>query len=172
MLRKSVALLVLLIACRLAHADLGACFVHAAERRHLNVNLLLAIGHVESRYRPWEVNSTSGAIGVMQILPSHLKWLSRYGITRDDLLDGCTNINVGAFLLADFIRMYGSTWRAVGAYGAGIAPANEHARVAYAALVKRAYEQLTNSGVARVALSLRSAAAAVRPPRPTMVVDQ
>lgn len=82
MLKKATVLLALLIACRFAHADLGACFEHAAQRRHLNVNLLLAIGRVESRYRPWEVNSTSGAIGVMQILPSHLKWLSPWAITN------------------------------------------------------------------------------------------
>ncbi|PZR46037.1 MULTISPECIES: lytic transglycosylase domain-containing protein [Burkholderiaceae] len=172
MLKKATVLLALLIACRFAHADLGACFEHAAQRRHLNVNLLLAIGRVESRYRPWEVNSTSGAIGVMQILPSHLKWLARYGITREDLLDGCTNINVGAFLLADFIRMYGSTWRAVGAYGAGIAPGKEQARIAYAALVQREYERLTNPATAQAVLPVRRAPVSARPPRPTMVVDQ
>lgn len=172
MTRLVVALVAMLMACAPAHADLGACFENAAQRRHLDVNLLLAIGHVESRYRPWEINTHTGAIGVMQIMPFHLKWLQRYGIDRSDLLDGCTNINVGAFLLADFIRMYGHTWRAVGAYGAGIAPDKESARIAYAQLVAQAYEHLTNPNARSQPGHAPRPGIPSRSARPTMVVDE
>lgn len=111
--RLATIFLALLLSCSAAHAvDLNACFENAARRRNISVDLLRAIGHVESRFRPWVTNTESGAIGVMQIMPIHLKWLRKYGIDRDDLYDGCTNINVGAFVLADMIRMFGPTWRA------------------------------------------------------------
>jgi soluble lytic murein transglycosylase-like protein len=172
MIRLVVTLLAMLTACDPAHANFGACFEHAAQRRHIDVNLLLAIGHVESRYRPWEINGHTGAIGVMQIMPFHLKWLQRYGIDRIDLLDGCTNINVGAFLLADFIRMYGNTWRAVGAYGAGIAPDKEKARIEYAQLVERAYEHLINLNAGSPPGPVSRPGTPSHSARPTMVVDE
>ncbi|CAM2198485.1 Lytic transglycosylase (plasmid) [Paraburkholderia kururiensis] len=171
MFRTLISLVVALLACPSAHADLRACFEHAAQRRHINVKLLLAIGHVESRYRPAEVNTRTGAMGLMQVMPFHLNWLRRYGIDRRDLFDGCTNINVGAFLLSDFIRMYGNTWRAVGAYGAGIAPDKERARIEYARLVQREYLRLANAGSEPAP---RAARIEVQPglQRPTMVVDR
>lgn len=173
MVRLSSILLVLLLICTSARADLNACFENAAKRRNISVDLLRAIGHVESRYRPWVTNAKSGAIGVMQIMPFHLTWLRKYGIERNDLLDGCTNINVGAFLLADFIRMYGSTWRAVGAYGAGIAPDKERARAEYARLVRTSLERITQGGPIPIptAPGHRSNPPAA-PPRPTLVVDK
>jgi soluble lytic murein transglycosylase-like protein len=174
MFRLFVTLVFALVFCPTAHAetDLRACFEHAAQRRHISVKLLLAIGHVESRYRPGAVNTTTGAMGVMQIMPFHLNWLKRYGIDRSDLLDGCTNINVGTFLLADFIRMYGNTWRAVGAYGAGIAPGKEKARLEYARLVQQQYERLMNADGEAVFARAARIETQARPTRPTMVVDK
>lgn len=161
----------LMVTCAVARADTSACFAHAAARRHLNVNLLYAIGRVESRFDPAVTNAKTGAIGEMQILPSHLKWLSRYGISRQDLYDACTNINVGAFLLADFIRMYGNTWRAVGAYGAGIAPDKEAARVGYARLVQAQYERITRGTGGDTSSVVTIKPAAARTGRPNMVMD-
>lgn len=174
MTRAFVTLVIALGICQSARADadLRACFEHAAQRRHISVKLLLAIGHVESRYRPGAVNTTTGAMGLMQIMPFHLNWLKRYGIDRDDLLDGCTNINVGTFLLSDFIRMYGNTWRAVGAYGAGIAPGKEKARLEYARLVQQQYERLMNPESEPVFPRAARIETQARPTRPTMVVDK
>ncbi|MGY6258794.1 lytic transglycosylase domain-containing protein [Paraburkholderia caledonica] len=174
MFRLFVTLVFALVFSPTTHAetDLRACFEHAAQRRHISVKLLLAIGHVESRYRPGAVNTTTGAMGVMQIMPFHLNWLKRYGIDRSDLLDGCTNINVGTFLLADFIRMYGNTWRAVGAYGAGIAPGKEKARLEYARLVQQQYERLMNADGEAVFARAARIETQARPTRPTMVVDK
>ncbi|UVA77156.1 invasion protein IagB [Pandoraea aquatica] len=138
----TAAALLATLAFNAAHAGIDDCFVRAAAQRNLDVNLLRAIGKVESNFRPHVVNKDSNAIGLMQIMPFHLGWLRKYGIYERDLFDACTNVNVASVLLADFIRMYGNTWRAVGAYGAGIKPDKENARNEYAKLVKRAYENI------------------------------
>lgn len=173
MLRFLLCPLVALIACNAAQAGTDECFAHAAQRRNINVNLLRAIGKVESNYRPYVTNADTNAIGVMQIMPFHLNWLKKYGIYERDLFDACTNINVGAFLLADFIRMYGDTWRAVGAYGAGIKPDKEQARIKYARLVQATYERITQKpSTSPVPAHSSRTADPVQPERPTLVVQQ
>ena len=57
-------------------------------------------------------------IGLMQINTSLLPKLASFGIREQDLLDPCTNIEVGAWVLSDAIRRHGDTWQAVGAYNA------------------------------------------------------
>jgi soluble lytic murein transglycosylase-like protein len=91
---------------------------------------LQAIAKVESSYRPYAMNRThanrtaSVDIGLMQI---NSRWihkgpLKQMGYTQASLLDACTNVKVGAWLLADLIRVHGSMgdglWEAVGAYNA------------------------------------------------------
>ena len=54
----------------------------------------------------------------MQINSSHLPKLASLGISESDLLESCTNIKVGAWLLADSFARRGVSWDAVGAYNA------------------------------------------------------
>lgn len=94
-----------------------ACFVSSGKTYGIDPELLRNITAVESRGNPRAV-SPVGAIGLMQIDSSWLKKLSRFGISKSDLFDPCTNINVGAWILAHEFKRHGNNWEAVGAYNA------------------------------------------------------
>ena len=101
-----------------------ACWEDAAQRYGVPANLLYAMARVESNLNRKAVNRShiqrtgSYDIGLMQINSSHLSTLSRYRIKEVDLFNPCTNIQVGAWLLADLFSRHGATWDAVGAYNA------------------------------------------------------
>lgn len=101
-----------------------ACWDEAAARYQLNAGLLYAIARCESGLRPAVVNDSHRArtgtydIGLMQINSSNLRRLGTFGITERELFDACTNIHVGAWILADKIQRHGFSWEAVGAYNA------------------------------------------------------
>lgn len=98
------------------------CFSGAA--RHFSVNklVLIAIANTESKFDPGVIskvnNNGSFDLGIMQINSSWFPQLLKSGITNRDLLNGCTNIYVGAWILSHNIKSYGNTWKAVGAYNA------------------------------------------------------
>jgi len=129
-----------------------ACWTEAASRYGVSADLLYAVAQVESNLNPNAVNRThfkrTGQydIGLMQINSSHLHQLARYGITEHDLYNACTNIHVGAWLLAESFHRHGVSWNAVGAYNAACVKlrgtACNEARSTYA---WRVYRKLSRS---------------------------
>jgi Transglycosylase SLT domain len=119
------------------------CFKDAAAHYpEIDINLLKAIAFTESCFVEKAVSAPnkngSVDIGVMQINSSWLPLLSQYGIHRNDLLDACTNINIGTWVLAQNIQRLGKRWKAVGAYNAR----SEAVQLAYIKRVHMAYSRL------------------------------
>ena len=100
------------------------CFSAAASRYGLDASLLRAVAQAESGMNPMAVNESHASrtrsrdIGVMQINTSWLPQLAGYGIKQEHLFDACTNVAVGAWILASEFAKRGTTWDAVGAYNA------------------------------------------------------
>jgi soluble lytic murein transglycosylase-like protein len=106
---------------------------------------LRAIDIVESGGKPWAVghnNNGTVDIGAMQINSIHLPELARYGMTQDDLFDGCKSIYTGAWILRKAIDRYGNTWQAIGTYHSSTPALRDQ----YAAKVKGIAEQLARYG--------------------------
>ena len=98
------------------------CFAVAASTYDIPAEYLWAIGSVESSLTsvvgPRNKNGTYD-IGIMQINTSHLKYLQKFGVSRQRLLkEPCLNIHIGAWVLRGNIDAHGETWEAVGAYNA------------------------------------------------------
>lgn len=103
---------------------LAQCWSETAQRFGIPAALLYAMANVESNLNPRAINrshlrrTASYDIGLMQINSTHLPALARQGILEADLYSPCTNLLIGAQLLADLFKRYGRTWNAVGAYNA------------------------------------------------------
>ena len=136
------------LAFALSSATISAhafCFAEAAKRYGVDEQLLIALAKVESNFNPAAIHvNTNKSVdtGLMQINSSLLPALRKYNITEKSLLDPCTSVHVGAWVLSQSIRFFGSTWRAVGGYNAGLVPRNEAARAVYATKVQRALAQV------------------------------
>lgn len=148
-----------------ARAD---CLDEAAAFHHVNVRLVRAIATIESGRRPTVTHANADGstdIGLMQINSSWLTRLSRYGVTRAALYDGCTSAYIGAWILARNIARLGLTWDAIGAYNA-TTPA---LRLSYA---RKVYRQLmTDAAAASVSQPLRTPVAAPTRFAPTRSVE-
>ncbi len=96
-----------------------ACFDTAAKHHGVSAEVLKAIAEQESSMRPHARNqNTDGShdLGLMQINSLWFEELARRGVSMAQLLDPCTNIHAGAWILSKQIERFGNTWRAVGAY--------------------------------------------------------
>ena len=98
-----------------------ACWQEAGSRYQVDPALLYAIARTESGLNPRASHRNGDGsmdIGLMQINSAWLADLARHGISARDLWEPCTNIHVGAWVLAQKIAKLGMTWDAVGAYNA------------------------------------------------------
>ncbi|WP_244137491.1 MULTISPECIES: lytic transglycosylase domain-containing protein [Burkholderia] len=121
------------------------CWQVAADRYQIDPLLLYAIARVESNFNPRAYNFNrdgSRDIGLMQVNSIHLPQLARFGILEAQLIEPCTSVIVGAWVLAAAVRRFGYTWQAVGAYNAGYAADRDSLRERYAMKVWRYYGQL------------------------------
>ena len=103
----------------LASLPAHACWDAAAARYGVSSELLYAIARTESALDPQAVGHNQNGthdIGLMQINSAWLPKLATHGIGEHDLLEPCTNIQVGAWILAGNVQRLGYTWEAIGAY--------------------------------------------------------
>jgi soluble lytic murein transglycosylase-like protein len=135
--RRRFAWSAAVLACAFTCGQAHACWEEAGARYGVNPYLLYAIAKTESSLNPAAIGpkNRNGTydIGLMQINSSWLPILRRYGIGEAELLDACTNIQVGAWILSGKMQQLGNSWTAVGAYNAG----KPNLRVAYAQKVYR-----------------------------------
>ena len=93
-----------------------------ARNYDLDPALLAAVIYRESKFDP-EARSRSGAVGLMQLLPSTAKGIALHtGGTRfvvSDLTDPEINVRYGSFYLRRLLRKYGDERLALAAYNAG-----------------------------------------------------
>lgn len=110
------------VAMALLYSHAQACWDQAATRYGVNPHMLYAIAKTESGLNPSAMNRNNNGsvdVGLMQINSIWFPTLRHHGIDEQQLLDPCTSIHVGAWILAQNIRRMGNTWEAVGAYNAG-----------------------------------------------------
>lgn len=84
-------------------------------------------------------------IGMFGTNSVHLSELARYGISQNDLLDGCKATYVGGWRLAKMVKKYGNSWLAVGAYHSETPTYRDR----YAALIRQIIDFWIAQGVMR-----------------------
>ncbi|WP_305045049.1 lytic transglycosylase domain-containing protein [Geoalkalibacter sp.] len=95
------------------------CFEQAAAEYQVPAHWLWAIAKVESAFDPAATNTnTNGSVdfGVMQINSWWVKKIGEQGWAQ--LGDPCTNIRMGAYVLADCLKRFGRNWQGIGCYNA------------------------------------------------------
>lgn len=94
------------------------CIQSAAQFHKVNAWVLAAILRVEGMGETQVVPNSNGSVDVGRggINSVHFSELARWGVSPDDLLDGCKNVYVSAWLLARQVARYGNTWSAYASY--------------------------------------------------------
>lgn len=97
------------------------CFEEAGAIYRVSPQLLWAIAKVESNFNPDALNRNKNGshdVGLMQI---NSWWVERGLLSPTlwrQLADPCTNVKVGAWILAQCFQRHGLSWEAVGCYNA------------------------------------------------------
>ena len=92
--------------------------IEAAERKHLEPELLVALAWHESRFNPDAV-SHAGAVGVMQVMPGTLDWIADELDRTLDARDPADNALAAAAYLDRLLRAHDDATRALIAYNQG-----------------------------------------------------
>lgn len=124
--------------------SLKGCWDGAAKAYNLDPWLLMAVAKVESSFNNIAINKNKNSTydyGMMQINTIWLPTLYKFGITQKDLLNPCTSVFVGAWILAQNIQRFGYNKDGIGAYNS---PGNPTIRRSYAEKVYKAYNEITN----------------------------
>lgn len=121
---------------------LQGCWDKAGKTYGVDPWLLMAVAKVESSFKANAINknkNNSYDIGMMQINSFWLPTLSKYGITANDLLNPCTSVFVGSWIMAQNIKRFGFNQDGIGAYNS---PGNITIRRRYAQAVYVAYNKI------------------------------
>lgn len=121
------------------------CFYNAANYYNVNLEVLMSIAWVESRFNPRAYNKNKNKsydIGIMQINSSWFSYLKKFGIDIEHLWNPCYNIHIGAMILRHCLDTYGNSWRAIDCYNKG-KRARSHSQ--YVWKVYKALNQVRNS---------------------------
>jgi soluble lytic murein transglycosylase len=93
-----------------------------AQHYDLDAALLAAVIYQESKFKA-DARSSSGAIGLMQLLPTTAEGIAEHtggtAFRVDDLYDPEINIRYGAWYLHHLMQKYGDEETALAAYNAG-----------------------------------------------------
>ena len=120
---------------------LRQCVNAAAARYDVDAQLLWAIKKVESgnEITPAIRHNKNGSqdFGPMQVNSIWLPQLKRYGITKQHLMKPCTNIHVGAWILASRIQRFGVI-EGIGRYHS----TTPHLKLAYIRRVLNQYSKI------------------------------
>lgn len=118
-----------------------------AEIYDLDSNLVAAVMLVESDGKPSAISS-SGAVGLMQVMPYHRTWFPNRP-TKSQLLNPEYNVMMGCKILRQYIDMFdGDIRKGLGAYYAGSEAVlrGDPEPAWYAQMVLDAYETYTSGG--------------------------
>lgn len=131
-----------LLTCLFSLNSYAFCFEEAGARFDINPKLLEAIAYTESRLDPKAINgnNTNGSTdyGLMQINSFWFEKLANLGVSEERVInEPCTNVHVGAWILANNFAQSGEGWLAVGAYNAGYRADRQKARDRYISIVKK-----------------------------------
>lgn len=130
-----------LILASLSTACYAYCFEEAGEYYGISPAILWSIAKVESDFNPAALNKNKNGsydIGVMQI---NSCWRTKLDKELwQNIWDPCTNVYIGAWVLAQCVSKHGYTWEAVGCYNAqGKDKRSAYAKKIYVILKKNKY---------------------------------
>lgn len=123
-------------------SEMQGCWDSAGKTYGVDPWLLMAVAKVESSFKANAINknkNNSYDIGMMQINSFWLPTLSKYGISSRDLLNPCTSVFVGSWIMAQNIKRFGYNQDGIGAYNS---PGNITIRRRYAQAVYKAYNKI------------------------------